>query len=175
MAQAKLAASQLFAVGASVSAYNRSPGADYNPAALGAAVATATVAADGTVTFTGLTNGAPYWLAAATPGAAHVSFSADTPGDQTISGTLTVTGAATLQAGATVTGGTTSVAALSSSGAFTHTGTTVGLNGNTPVAKAGAITAPTAPGAAYVQAEAASMKTAVDAIRTALTNIGITA
>lgn len=59
-------------------------------------------------------------------------------------------------------------------GALTHTGSTVGLNGNTPVAKAAAIAAPTAPGVVYAQAEAASMKTAVDAIRAALTNIGIT-
>jgi len=42
------------------------------------------------------------------------------------------------------------------------------------VAKPAAITAPTAPGAAYVQAEAAAMKTAVDAIRAALTARGIT-
>jgi hypothetical protein len=38
-----------------------------------------------------------------------------------------------------------------------------------------AITAPTAPSAAYVQAEATAMKTAVDAIRTTLKNHGITA
>lgn len=60
-------------------------------------------------------------------------------------------------------------------GALDHDGASVGLNGNVPVAKAGAIAAPTAPGAAYVQAEAASAKTAIDAIRVALTNIGITA
>lgn len=54
------------------------------------------------------------------------------------------------------------------------TSTTTGLNGNAPVAKAAAIAAPTAPGAAYVQAEATSAKTAIDAIRVALTNIGIT-
>lgn len=53
-------------------------------------------------------------------------------------------------------------------------GTGIGLYGVTPVARAAAITTPTAPGAAYVQAEAAAMKTAVDAIRVALTNIGIT-
>lgn len=51
---------------------------------------------------------------------------------------------------------------------------TFGLYGVAPVARAGAIAAPTAPGAAYVQAEAQSMKTAVDAIRAALTNIGLT-
>ena len=60
------------------------------------------------------------------------------------------------------------------SGPLAHTGSSVGLNGNPVTAKAVAITTPTAPGAAYVQAEAAAMKTAVDAIRVALTNIGIT-
>ena len=40
--------------------------------------------------------------------------------------------------------------------------------------QAAAITSPTAPGAAYVQAEAQSMKTAVDAIRVALKSAGIT-
>jgi len=55
------------------------------------------------------------------------------------------------------------------------TGGAVGLYGVTPVAKASAIASPTAPSGAYVQAEASSMKTAVDAIRTALLNIGITA
>jgi hypothetical protein len=53
-------------------------------------------------------------------------------------------------------------------------GKSLAFYGGTPVAKAGAITTPTAPSAAYVQAEAQSMKTAVDAIRTALSNIGIT-
>lgn len=45
--------------------------------------------------------------------------------------------------------------------------TGVGLNGNAPVAKAAAIASPTA--------DSAALKTAVDAIRAALTNIGITA
>lgn len=39
----------------------------------------------------------------------------------------------------------------------------------------GTIASPTAPGSSYSQAEAASMKTAVDAIRAALTAAGITA
>jgi hypothetical protein len=56
-----------------------------------------------------------------------------------------------------------------------NNGAAVGLFGKTPVAQAAAITSPTAPSAAYVQAEAAAMKTAVDAIRVALSNIGITA
>ena len=50
----------------------------------------------------------------------------------------------------------------------------VGFYGATPVARAAAIASPTAPSATYVQAEAQSMKTAVDAIRNALKNIGIT-
>src|SRR3990167_1951226 len=45
--------------------------------------------------------------------------------------------------------------------------------GVTPVVQAGAISSPTAPSVGYVQAEAASAKTAIDAIRTALTNFGI--
>jgi len=49
-----------------------------------------------------------------------------------------------------------------------------GVYGATPVVRAAAVTAPTAPSAAYVQAEAAAMKTAVDAIRVALTAFGIT-
>lgn len=43
-----------------------------------------------------------------------------------------------------------------------------------PVVRAAAIASPTAPGIIYSQAEAASMKTAVDAIRVALQNIGVT-
>jgi hypothetical protein len=50
----------------------------------------------------------------------------------------------------------------------------VGFYDATPVARAAAIASPTAPSATYVQAEAQSMKTAVDAIRNALKNIGIT-
>jgi len=42
-------------------------------------------------------------------------------------------------------------------------------------AQAAAIASPTAPGATYDQAEAQSMKTAVDAIRTVLTANGLTA
>jgi hypothetical protein len=49
-----------------------------------------------------------------------------------------------------------------------------GFYGVASVARAAAIATPTAPGAAYVQAEAAAMKTAVDALRVALTNLGLT-
>lgn len=59
--------------------------------------------------------------------------------------------------------------------ALGHTGGKIGFMGATPVARAAAIPSPSAPSAGYVQAEAAAMKTAVDAIRVALTNIGITA
>lgn len=59
--------------------------------------------------------------------------------------------------------------------AHNFSGSGVGLNGNTPVAKAAAIAAPTAPGAVYQQTEAQSAVAAINAIRAALTNIGITA
>lgn len=65
--------------------------------------------------------------------------------------------------------------AITGTGTLAHTGTQVGLYGVTPTNKAAAITTPTAPSAGYVQAEAAAMKTAVDAVRVALTNVGITA
>ena len=64
-------------------------------------------------------------------------------------------------------GGTTRVVTVTG-------GNLLGFYAVAPVAQAAAITAPTAPSAAYVQAEATAMKTAVDAIRVALTNIGIT-
>lgn len=73
-----------------------------------------------------------------------------------------------------LTGNQTVAGTKTLTGPLDHDGTTVGLNGNTPVAKAAAIAAPTAPGAAYVQAEAASAVAAINAIRTALANIGIT-
>lgn len=69
--------------------------------------------------------------------------------------------------------GTVDIGPLSRRLQVNSTGT--GLNGNAAIAKAAAITAPTAPGAAYVQAEAQSAVTAINSIRTALTNIGITA
>lgn len=52
---------------------------------------------------------------------------------------------------------------------------TIGFYGETPVIQANAIASPSTPSGAYVQAEAASMKTAIDAIRAALSGIGITA
>jgi hypothetical protein len=59
-------------------------------------------------------------------------------------------------------------------GTFGDAGAKLALYGVAPVARAGAIAAPTAPSAGYVQAEAQAMKTAVDAIRVALQNLGIT-
>ena len=47
--------------------------------------------------------------------------------------------------------------------------------GVTPVVQAGAISAPTTQGVSYVQADVQSIVTAINSIRTALTNIGITA
>lgn len=51
-------------------------------------------------------------------------------------------------------------------GTLTHAGAAVGLNGNTPVAKAAAIATPTS--------DTVGTKEAIDAIRVALANIGIT-
>lgn len=58
--------------------------------------------------------------------------------------------------------------------AFTAGASFVPGDWNGRVTTTAAIASPTAPGASYVQAEAASMKTAVDAIRAALTAAGIT-
>lgn len=51
----------------------------------------------------------------------------------------------------------------------------VGLNGNPPVAKAAAIAAPAAAPTLYSQAHSESLVTAINSIRTALKNVGITA
>lgn len=50
----------------------------------------------------------------------------------------------------------------------------VGVHGRAPVAALIPIVSPTAPGVVYSQAEAQTMKTAVDRIQTILTTIGIT-
>ena len=57
----------------------------------------------------------------------------------------------------------------------TTTGQKLGLFNATPVIQASAISAPTTQGGIYVQADVQSIVTAVNAIRVALTNIGITA
>lgn len=54
------------------------------------------------------------------------------------------------------------------------TGDKLGFLGATPVARQAAIAAPTAPGAAYVQAEAASAVAAINSIRVVLNNFGLT-
>ena len=63
---------------------------------------------------------------------------------------------------------------LSKTGDIVHTGTKTGLNGSAPVVKAAAIVSPVAPSVAYVQADTATLKTAIDAIILALKNVGIT-
>ena len=63
------------------------------------------------------------------------------------------------------------------------TGTKIGLSateklgfyGKTPIVQVGAITSPTSQGATYDQSTANTLKTAIDAIRTALINLGLTA
>ena len=65
----------------------------------------------------------------------------------------------------------------------TTTGTTIGtattqklgLFNATPVVQASAISAPTTPGAVYAQSEAQSAVAAINSLRTAVKNIGITA
>jgi len=60
-------------------------------------------------------------------------------------------------------------------GSLGSVGDSLSVYGESPVAQAVAIAAPTAPSAAYVQAEAQSAVTAINAIRLALSNFGITA
>lgn len=61
----------------------------------------------------------------------------------------------------------------------TRIGTTItqkiGLYGATPVIQANAISAPNNQGGIYNQTDITTLKTAIDAIRVALTNLGITA
>ena len=47
--------------------------------------------------------------------------------------------------------------------------------GATPIAQAGAISAPSAPGSSYAQSDAQSAVAAINSLRTAIKNIGITA
>ena len=54
-------------------------------------------------------------------------------------------------------------------------GDLMSVYGETPVAQAAAISAPSVPGATYAQAEAQSVVNAVNNIRNALQNFGITA
>jgi len=57
----------------------------------------------------------------------------------------------------------------------TEVGQKLSVYGVTPIIQQGAISSPASPGATYAQSEASSAKTAIDAIRTALINFGITA
>ena len=59
-------------------------------------------------------------------------------------------------------------------GPLRHNGSTLGFYGVTPVTRAAAIAAPTAASGAYVQAQITSMVTAINDLRTALKNVGIT-
>lgn len=56
-----------------------------------------------------------------------------------------------------------------------QSGGSIGLYGVTAVTKAGSIAAPSTPSVAYSQGEAQSAVNAINSIRTALANIGITA
>ena len=57
----------------------------------------------------------------------------------------------------------------------TETSQRIGFWNMTPITQPTAISAPNAPGGIYSQSEAQSMETAVNAIRTRLTNLGLTA
>lgn len=61
------------------------------------------------------------------------------------------------------------------SAALNHDGTTVGFYGTTPATQPATIADPTAPGAAYLQAEIESIRDAVISIRNALRTLGIIA
>lgn len=58
---------------------------------------------------------------------------------------------------------------------FGQSGSKLSVYGETPVVQAAAISAPSTPGGTYAQAEAQSVVNAINAIRTALANFGITA
>lgn len=59
-------------------------------------------------------------------------------------------------------------------GPFRHNGSTLGFYGVTPVTRAAAITAPTAAPGTYTQAQITTMVTAINDLRNALKNVGIT-
>ena len=70
--------------------------------------------------------------------------------------------------------GTSIALGASHGGILGIVGDRIGFLGASPVGRQNAITTPTAPSAAYVQAEATSAKTAIDAIRNVLINFGLT-
>lgn len=57
----------------------------------------------------------------------------------------------------------------------TETTQKLGFFNKTPIVQVGAISAPSAPGGTYAQSEAQSAVTAINSIRTALINLGLTA
>jgi hypothetical protein len=140
----------IFPVGTTVGAYARRTHAEFSgPSAAPstAAITTAVVASNGSLTFNnaGIVQGGEYVAYALVSGQhRYLRFTVTSSKDVSITGVLA------------------------------HTGSTVGFYGATPVARAGAIAAPATQTAAYVQADAQSLKTAIDAIRVALQNVGIT-
>ncbi len=91
-----------------------------------------------------------------------------------VNGKFTITNALILIANLTLKDGGTLNLGATTGTKIGATGDKAGFLGATPLVRQGAITSPTAPSAAYVQAEAQSMKTAVDAIRTILSSFGFT-
>ncbi len=81
---------------------------------------------------------------------------------------------ATLTTTGTVTVNSPAVAITSPAVSVGSVGAAISVYGVTPVAQAAAIATPTAPGATYNQTEMASLKTAIDALRVAVKNFGIT-
>ncbi len=80
----------------------------------------------------------------------------------------------TLQAGTAIVVNCPAVAITSAAVSVGGMGASTSVNGATPVPRAAAIATPAAPGVLYDQTEMASLKTAIDALRVALTNFGIT-
>lgn len=140
---------QKFPAGSAVSIYPRTDDT-FRPGGAAQGNSPQTVAADGTVSFTGLTSGQGYWLADAQ--GEFEAVSADVTGDTPIS----ETGDLDIDGDLTVTGG-------------------FGVNGASAQAKAAAITSPTAQGATYDQTKAESLRTAINQIKTVLANAGFTA
>lgn len=143
---------QKFLPGTAVSLYLRTDDS-FEPGGTAQGNSPQTVAADGTVSFSGLTSGQGYWLADA--GGDHVAVFADVEGTTPIdtTGDLDVVGALT-------------ATTLETSGG-------IGVHGSTAGAQAAAIATPASPGASYVQAEVVALRTALAAVLVALRNTGI--
>ncbi len=80
----------------------------------------------------------------------------------------------TVQAGTALVLNCPAIALTSAAVSVGSMGASTSVNGATPVPRAAAIATPAAPGVLYDQTEMASLKTAIDALRVALTNFGIT-